>query len=83
MISRDLIKTLKKLPAGNAQAIVVFGARRVGKTTLFRNLASNGKVLWFNGDSKEDAEIIAFNSTAEDELPPTYVCGFLGTCSQF
>lgn len=65
MISRDLIKTLKELPAGNAQAIVVFGARRVGKTTLFRNLASNGKVLWFNGDSKEDAEIIAFNSTAE------------------
>lgn len=36
---------------GQGKAIVLFGARQVGKTTMLKNLlARRDDVLWFNGD---------------------------------
>jgi len=36
---------------GQGKAIVLFGARQVGKTTMLKNLlARRDDVLWLNGD---------------------------------
>ena len=65
MIVRDLISRLQGLPENTHQAVVIFGARRVGKTTLLRMLTAGRQTLWLNGDSQEDAEIVAFHSVSD------------------
>lgn len=53
MIERALEETLKeKMKQG--KAIIVMGARQVGKTTMLKNLFSHqDRVLWLNGDEAE------------------------------
>ena len=35
------------------KAILVFGARQVGKTSLIRNTCKNNSFLWLNGDEPD------------------------------
>ncbi len=51
------------------KAIVIFGARQIGKTTLLTELAkSESSVRWFNGDTLEAQQQLRFNSTTDVEL---------------
>lgn len=53
MIARSIEETIRKQLFGG-RAIVVMGARQVGKTTLLRQLlASENNVLWMNGDDPD------------------------------
>ena len=50
-------KILNHLNKG--KAILIFGSRQVGKTTLLKQLASkiNDEILWINGDDYDIREI--------------------------
>ena len=50
------------------KAIVVFGPRRSGKTTLLRTLTAGANVLWFNGDFPEDIEALKLNSASDARM---------------
>lgn len=51
------------------KAVVIFGARQIGKTTLLTELAKDERsVRWFNGDSPADLELLKFESTTDVEL---------------
>lgn len=51
------------------KAVVIFGARQIGKTTLLTELSKEEKsVRWFNGDSPADHELLKFESTTDVEL---------------
>jgi len=53
MITRELENTIRKR-LGQGKAILIMGARQVGKTTLLKQLFSNSDdVLWFNGDEQD------------------------------
>ena len=53
MIPRDVIKLLKN-DLGKRKALVIMGARQVGKTTLLQALSRNWEnVLWLTGDELE------------------------------
>ena len=42
------------------KAIILLGARQVGKTTLLKEIAKNKKdVLWINADNIEDRELFS------------------------
>ena len=58
MVERKLCKVLKdRLFTG--KAIVLIGARQVGKTTLLKELTDNySDVLWLNGDSIETRSLL-------------------------
>lgn len=64
MITRQLEKNLKeKLFKG--KAIVLIGARQVGKTTLLKTIIGNNEdTLWFNGDDL-DVRLLFNNITTE------------------
>lgn len=47
------------------KAVVVFGSRRVGKTTLLREIAKNTTVSWYNGDNPEDIERLSLRSAGD------------------
>src|SRR5690606_19124152 len=59
MITRDLEHTItSKLNKG--KAIILMGARQVGKTTLLKKLFSNeADVLWLNGDELDVQALFA------------------------
>lgn len=42
---------------GDGKAIIIKGARQVGKTTLIKRLLPTEGVLWINGDRREDREL--------------------------
>ena len=51
------------------KAVVIFGARQIGKTTLLSELAKSEKsVRWFNGDSNADQKWLQFESTTDVEM---------------
>lgn len=53
MIDRILKNSVTSL-LGNNRAIVIMGARQVGKSTLLKELFSNrNDVLWLNGDDQD------------------------------
>ena len=53
MITRSIEERIRKQLFGG-RAIVIMGARRVGKTTLFRQLLeSEDSVLWMSGDEPD------------------------------
>lgn len=59
MIDRILHTTLSSLLEGN-KAIVLMGARQVGKSTLLQMLlAEHGDVMWLNGDDQDVRELFA------------------------
>ena len=51
------------------KAVVIFGARQIGKTTLLSELSRHEKsVRWFNGDLSTDHRQLQFSSTTDVEL---------------
>ena len=52
MITRTL-DTLTRERMGKGKAIIVFGARQVGKTTLLRQITDSNETLWLNGDEPD------------------------------
>lgn len=51
------------------KAVIIFGARQVGKTTLLDELARQSQsVRRFNGDDTADHALLRFNSTTDVEL---------------
>lgn len=63
MIERYLAKIIKER-SGDGKAIVIFGARQVGKTTLLKAVFSGDDVLWLNGDEEEVRAAFASMSAA-------------------
>lgn len=65
-IPRELQSQILSAPP---KAVVIFGARQIGKTTLLTELSKEEKsVRWFNGDSPADIEQLNFHSTTDVEL---------------
>ncbi|WP_456377033.1 ATP-binding protein [Lutibacter sp.] len=66
MIARKLLKNIRaQLYKG--KAIILLGARQVGKTTLLQELAKQEEnVLWINADNMEDREL--FNQPSATRL---------------
>lgn len=53
MINRSIEKSIKE-KLGSGKAIIIFGGRQTGKTTLLRHLFENNKdVLWLDGDEPD------------------------------
>lgn len=51
------------------KAVVIFGARQIGKTTLLSELTKTEKsIRWFTGDSYSDTLALKFNSTTDVEM---------------
>lgn len=51
------------------KAVVIYGARQIGKTTLLSELSLHEKsVRWFNGDLSTDHRQLQFSSTTDVEL---------------
>ena len=51
------------------KAVVILGARQIGKTTLLSELSLHEKsVRWFNGDLNTDHRLLQFSSTTDVEL---------------
>ena len=51
------------------KAVVILGARQIGKTTLVSELSLHEKsVRWFNGDLNTDHRLLQFSSTTDVEL---------------
>lgn len=57
MIERLIVNSVKS-KLGDGKAIVLMGARQVGKTTLLKQLFDNDKdALWFSGDESDVREL--------------------------
>ena len=64
MINRQLQPQIKKL-LGGSKAIIIMGARQVGKSTLLKDLFGNSEnTLWMNGDDLDIQELLK-NMTSE------------------
>jgi len=64
MIERALEKIIK-LKLNKQKAIVLLGARQVGKTTLLKKIFSdNQDVLWLNGDEKDVQDLFQNSSSS-------------------
>jgi len=64
MIKRVLEKIIQS-KLGTGKAILLMGARQVGKTTLLNNLfGQNSNVLWLNGDEKDVQELFQNSSSS-------------------
>lgn len=63
-IARSLTTLLERTPAD--KAIVVFGARQTGKTTLLEHLFQDRKVKWLSGDEPQDRELLTSLSSKAD-----------------
>jgi predicted AAA+ superfamily ATPase len=64
MIERALEKIIK-LKLNTQKAIVLLGARQVGKTTLLKKIFSNNQdVLWLNGDEKDVQDLFQNSSSS-------------------
>ena len=47
------------------KAVVIYGARRTGKTTVLRELLKDKDVVWYSGDEPDDREMLRLNSAAD------------------
>lgn len=66
MIQRTIKEIIEK-QFFKGKALIILGARQVGKTTLLKEIANNyEKVLWINADNIEDREL--FNSPSSIRL---------------
>ena len=57
MITRDLLETVRKRLADN-KAIVILGARQVGKTTFLNSLLKGKEFLFIDGDNPANINIL-------------------------
>ena len=63
MVERFLEKIIQS-KLGKGKAIILFGARQVGKTTLLKKIFENNTtVLWLNGDEKDVQDLIENSSS--------------------
>ena len=63
MIERAL-EGLIRAKLGSGKAVIVMGARQVGKTTLLKRIFSDdGDVLWLNGDERDVQELFLNSSS--------------------
>lgn len=66
-IERQLTDTLEKAPKN--KALILFGARQVGKTTLLKHLFGTRNTRWFTGDEDDDVRFLtSLNSPADLRL---------------
>ena len=64
MIERALEKIIRS-KLNTQKAIVLLGARQVGKTTLLKKIFSdNQDVLWLNGDEKDVQDLFQNSSSS-------------------
>ncbi|WP_337627670.1 ATP-binding protein [Duodenibacillus massiliensis] len=47
------------------KAVVIYGARRTGKTTVLRELLKDEDVVWYSGDEPDDREMLRLNSASD------------------
>ena len=73
MINRILTETLKTLPQNN-KAVIILGARQVGKTTVLKELFKKRKKVFFlNGDEPDTKEmLVGANSVQLSQLFANY-----------
>ena len=64
-ISRLLEKTILEAPKD--KAIVLFGARQIGKTTLLQTIFNGEKTRWLSGDEVDDVAMLS-NVTSKADL---------------
>lgn len=55
-ITRILEKSIKEAPKD--KALVLFGARQIGKTTLLQTLFNTPKTRWLSGDETDDVTLL-------------------------
>jgi predicted AAA+ superfamily ATPase len=66
MIVRAIEDNIRKEINSGRKAVVLLGARQVGKTTLLRSLfAENGDVLWLNGDASNTRVLLTPQSVEQ------------------
>lgn len=56
LIDRALKAAIESSP--KEKAIVLYGARQVGKTTLLESIFTNPRARWFSGDNEEDVGML-------------------------
>lgn len=73
-IHRTLGKSFENFPTN--KAILIFGARQVGKTTLLRHLLQNKHCRWFSGDNPAQVHMLSNLPSKEDvrDLIGNYEC---------
>lgn len=62
-INRDILKEI--LSHHPPKALVIFGPRRVGKTTVLQHASKTLSAVWYTGDSPEDIQSLNVPSTAD------------------
>ncbi len=62
-ISRALGELVAK--RSTHKVVVIFGSRRVGKTTLLRKLSAHRTTRWYNGDNADDVEALNLRSAGD------------------
>jgi predicted AAA+ superfamily ATPase len=66
MIARTIERNIAEEVTDGRKAIVLLGARQVGKTTLLRSLfAQRGDVLWLNGDTSSARLLLTTQSVEQ------------------
>jgi len=66
MIARAIEDSIRKEINAGRKAVVLFGARQVGKTTLLRSLFPNDDgVLWLNGDESNTRVLLTAQSVEQ------------------
>jgi predicted AAA+ superfamily ATPase len=66
MISRIIEKSVRKEINTGRKAVILLGARQVGKTTLLNSLFTNRKdVLWLNGDTSNARLLLTVHSVEQ------------------
>lgn len=63
-VTRLLSKSIENTPI--KKAVVVFGARQVGKTTLLSHLYNSPETRWFSGDNFEDVQLLTSLPSQKD-----------------
>ncbi|MDL2060253.1 ATP-binding protein [Mesosutterella sp. AGMB02718] len=63
-VSRLLSDAIRKSPKN--KAVILFGARRAGKTTLLSHLLGNSDARWFSGDHSADVQMLTSLASAAD-----------------
>jgi hypothetical protein len=56
LIPREIAETLQTLTP--PKAVVLLGARQVGKTTLFKEIVRDPNALWLTGDSPQSVRLL-------------------------
>ena len=66
MIARTIEESIRKEISTGRKAVVLLGARQVGKTTLLRALfADNDDILWLNGDTSNARLLLTAQSVEQ------------------